>query len=621
MLTTFRARRNNLFFWAILVLLIIGLAGFGISVGGIGGQNVARVGDRDISREDFARAFDAERRAITQQLDRPITIAEARQYGLDRAVLARLVNEAALDAEAERLGLGTGDVFVARQIREVSAFQGLDGSFDPEAYRFALNRSGLSIGAFEAQVRREATRELIAASLQAPAELPDVAARTILDFLGEERVFAWARLGPDQLAEPVPAPGDAALRQFHAENETLYTRPETREITYASLTADALADEIEITDQEVDTAYAADPGRFDTPERRFADRITFASAEEAESARARIDAGEVTFDALAAERELSPRDIDQGLMTEADLPPEAGEALFGAEGPGIVGPVPTPLGPSLFRLNGILAGETVPEEEARARIRDQLAQAEAGQQLLEIAHALEDLVAAGATIEEISEETPLAADTLALNVETTEGIGADPAFREAALNAIEGIETDPIELDSGGIAVLRVDAVLEPAVLPLDEVRERVAADWSAAETRARLTERAEALRAELDRDTDLAGIADRLGVRVRQAGPLTRGETVEGAPPTIVAEIFTLDPGGTTIIPDGDGIILARLDRIEPFDPETAENAAALAGATAELDRQFAGDVLAFATQALQREVDISLNQSVIDAALSSMP
>ncbi len=620
MLTSFRAKKSSLFFWFIIVLLIIGLAGFGISVGGIGGRNVARVGDRDISTEDFARAFDAERRAITERLGRPVTMAEARQYGIDRAVLARLVNEVALDEEAQRLGIATGDEFVARQIRGISAFQGLDGSFDAEAYRFALDRSGLSVREFETEVRREATRELVAASLQAPARLPDVAARTILDFLGEERAFSWVRLGPDQLEEPVPEPDEAELREFHAGNEELYTRPETREITYAMLTPAMLAAEIEITDEEVDEAYAADPDRFDTPERRFADRITFGTAAEAEAARARLDAGEITFDDLAAERELSPRDIDQGLLTASDLPAEAAEALFGAEGPGIVGPVTTPLGPSLYRLNGIIAGQTVPEEEARRRIREELAEAEAGRQIVGIARDLEDLVAGGATIEEIAAETPLEAGTLALNDDTTEGIGADPAFREAALDGTEGMETDPIELGSGGIAVLRVDAVLEPALLPFEEVRERVATDWTAAEIRARLTERAEALREEIG-EAGLAEIAGSLGTELQEAGPLSRGESAENAPPELVAAIFELEPGDTRIIPDGDGVILARLDRIEAFDPRPEENAAALAAAAEELDRQFAADLLALTTQALQLEAGLSLDQSAIEATLSSMP
>ena len=36
-------------------------------------------------------------------------MSEARQYGVDGMVLARLVNDAALDDEAARLGVSTGD--------------------------------------------------------------------------------------------------------------------------------------------------------------------------------------------------------------------------------------------------------------------------------------------------------------------------------------------------------------------------------------------------------------------------------------------------------------------------------------------------------------------------------
>ena len=620
MLKSFRAKRWGVFFWAIIVLLIIGLAGFGIGVGGLGTQNVARVGDRDISREDFLRAFDNELRAISQQAGRTLTADEARRFGIDRLVLARLVSEAALDEEAERLGLSTGDVFVAEQIQGIPAFQGLDGSFDPEAYRFALQRVGLSVREFEEQVRRESTRELIAASLQSPAAMPDSAARTVLDFLGEERAFSYLRLGPDQLAEPIPEPTEEELRAFHEENAEAYTRPETREITYALLTPEALAETVEITDETVAETYAADPDRFDTPEQRFADRITFGTAEEAVGARARLDAGEVTFDALAAERELSARDIDQGLLAPGDLPPEAREAVFGAEGPGILGPVETPLGPSLYRLNGIVAGEEVPEDEARARVREELARAEAEAAIFDVARELEDLVAAGATIEEIAAETPLEAGETALNEETTDGIAANPAFREAALAAEPGFETDPVELAGGGIAALRVDEVVPPTLLPLDEVRDAVAADWRAAQTRERLADVAETLRAEIAEGTALAEIAERLGVSVESAGPLTRGETAEGAPAELVAEIFAVEPERTVLLPEGDGVILARLDEVLPFDPETEENAAALDAVEAQLRRGLADDMLTLASRALQGQAGITVNESVLDSTLSAV-
>jgi peptidyl-prolyl cis-trans isomerase D len=621
MLNTFRAKTTSIFFWVIVVLLIIGLAGFGISTGGIATQNVARVGDREISRETFVRTFDQEIRAITQQLGRPLPTEEARRFGVDRFVLSRLVNEAALDHEADRLGLSTGDDEISRQIRAIPAFQGLDGSFDREAYRFALERTGLSIRQFEEQVRREATRELVAASLQAPAAMPDVAGLTVLGFLGERRAFSFLRLGEEQLEAPIPEPAPEELRAFHGENPERYSRPETREITYARVTLEDVAATIEVGEAAVDAALEAQPGRFETPERRYLDRIGFATEAEARAVRERLDAGEITFDQLAAERELTPADIDQGLLAAYDLAPQARDEVFGMPGPGVVGPVATPLGPSLYRINGIVAGRTVPADEARAQLREELALSQARDRILDIARELEDMIAGGASIEEVAAETPLVQGQIGLNDETTEGVAADPDFRQAALAAGENFETDPFELSDGSIATLRVDAIVPPTLLPLEEVRDQVAADWRAERAAEVLTEAAGAWRAEIAEGASLEELAERLGARVETAGPLSRGDISAAAPPELVAEIFELEPGQATILPEPGGAILARLDRIEPFDPDADENQPVVVSVQAEFRRQIGDDMLAYVTRALQAEAGVSVNESLIQSTLAALP
>ena len=63
------------------------------------------------------------------------------------------------------------------------------------------------------------------------------------------------------------------------------------------------------------------------------DRIGFGTDEEAAAAKARLDAGEIDFDALATERGLKPEEIDQGFVAADALSAEARDAVFGAAGP------------------------------------------------------------------------------------------------------------------------------------------------------------------------------------------------------------------------------------------------------------------------------------------------
>jgi peptidyl-prolyl cis-trans isomerase D len=622
MLGSFRNKRGGILIWALMAALIVGLAGFGIGAGGgLVSQNVARVGDEAVSTDDYVRAMQQELRALTQQVGRQLPMAEARQYGVDQMVLARLVNDAALDAEADRLGLSTGDEAVRQQIVATPAFQS-DGAFDRETYAFALERIGLRPEEFETLIREESTRSLVASGVQAAATLPDTAALTVLGYLGERRSFDWIRLDAALLPAPVPAPTEPELAAYHeAHAAERYTRPETRQVAYASITPEALAEGIEIPEDELRAAYEAEIARFETPARRHLERIGFGTAEEAEAAKARLDAGETDFDALAAERGLKPEDVDQGLVAADALSPQAREAVFAAEGPGIVGPVETPLGPSLYRINAILAGKTTPFEQAKAELARERALEEATRQIHEDTAHIEDLIAGGATLEEIASETVMQLGEVALNAETTGGIADDPAFREAAAEAEFGVETDLVELAGGGLATLRVERVDPPAVIPLAEIRDRVAADWTAERTAEALEKLAVGYIAELGSGLGFEALAERLGRTPQHAGPLTRGETAEGAPPGLVAAVFGAAPGAAVTHRDGEAVILAQLTAVEPFDPATEENAGIVEGLRAQQAQQVQGDVLALYTAALRDRAGVTVNQALLDSTLARFP
>ncbi len=623
MLGTFRRGRANVLIWALMAALVIGLAGFGIGAGGgISNQNVARVDGLPVTADDYARALQQELRALTQQTGRQLTMTEARQYGIDRMVLARLVNDTALDAEADRLGLSTGDAAVRARLMESPAFQGPDGKFDRDTYTFALDRIGLKPTDFEEIVREEATRDLVASGIQAAATIPDSEALAVLDFLGEKRSFEWLRLDAALLPEPVPAPTDAELQAEHeAHAADRYTRPETRQITYASITPEALAAGIEIPEADLRAAYDAAADHFQTPERRALDRIGFPTEADAQAAKSRLDANAIDFDALAAERGLKPEDIDQGTLAAADLAPEARDAVFGPDAPGIVGPVPTPLGPSLYRINAIMAGKTTPFEEAKDQLAKDRALEQAKRQIAEDTAHIEDLIAGGATVEEIASETVLELGNLALNSDTSGGIADDPAFRTAADAATEGEETDLIELQDGGLATLRVDKIEPPAVIPLDEIRDRVAADWTRETTAEALSALAVDDIAELKGGLTFAALAQRFDRPIRSAGPLTRGDTAEGAPPGLVADIFAAADGAAVTYTDGDGVILAQITGIAPFDPEAPESAPILEQVRAQYRQQARDDVLALYTDALRSNGDLRINQPLIDSTLARFP
>jgi peptidyl-prolyl cis-trans isomerase D len=143
--TTKPKSKQNIFVWILMGLLVLGLAGFGID--GFLGQRVrsiGAVGGQEITVDTYARALQQEMRGIQSQTGQAFTFAQMQAMGIDQAVRARLVAQAALDAEADRIGLSLGDENVSRAITEIGAFRGPGGEFDREAYRFALQNVNMT---------------------------------------------------------------------------------------------------------------------------------------------------------------------------------------------------------------------------------------------------------------------------------------------------------------------------------------------------------------------------------------------------------------------------------------------------------------------------------------------
>ena len=400
--------------------------------------------------------------------------------------------------------------------------------------------------------------------MQSAATLPDTAALTVLAFLGERRSFDWIRLDAGLLPEPVPAPTDADLAAEHdAHSAERYTRPETRQITYASVTPESLAADIVIPEDELRAAYDAATSTTRPPS---AGRSTASASADAEAAaaKARLDAGEIDFDALAAERGLEPEDIDQGFVAADALAPEARDAVFGAAGPGIVGPVATPLGPSLFRINAVLAANDHALRGGQRDLAKDRALEEAQRQIPSDTAHVEDLIAGGATLEEIASETVLELGTVALNSETARRHRRRPGLPHAALEA--GPARRPT-WSSSPTAASRRSASRHRAAggdpprrdpRPRRRRLDRRADRRGAAAARRRLRRRARR-RARLPRPRRAA----RPPVQV--AGPLTRGETAPGAPARTRRRRLRRRRRGTVTRRDGDSVILAQLPRSRP--------------------------------------------------------
>ncbi|SHE75730.1 peptidyl-prolyl cis-trans isomerase D [Litoreibacter ascidiaceicola] len=603
--------------WGILLLLVAGLAGFGS--GGLGGniQTVGSVGDTPITVQEYQRGLQQELDFETRRRQQPVSMQTALQEGLDIRVRERLAASTALTEEARVMSLSVGDAEVLRQLQQVPAFQGPSGAFDRDAYEFALERSSLRPADFEDDLRKTAARELLQQAVTGGLTLNKSYAETLYGYLGQRRSFRWAELNADLLASPNAAPTDAQLQAFYDENGTQFETPEVRKISYAWLTPDMLVDDITPNEDELLALYEERSGEFNQPERRIVERLGFADTDAATAAKAAIDAGETSYDDLVTERGLTLEDVDQGEVSRDDLDGPIADAVFALTEPGITDPVETSLGPALYRVNAVLEAQETSFEEVRDDLVAEAAEDQARRAVLDKLTEVEDLLAGGATLEELGTDTELEFGQINFSDDEHEGIAGYDNFREEALLLREGDFPEARELSDGGIFAARLDEVVPPALPPLADIRDDVAAAWDAAETKRRLSELGESLKAQLDAGTAM----EALGLVGRTETDRGRTEFIEGTPPALLVTAFDLEKASdTALIPTDDGAILVELLDISAADLSADEAQNFLTQLSQQGSAGLAADVFELYGQAVQARHGLSLDQVAINAVNASM-
>ena len=602
-------KKNQTAVWVILGLLVVGLIGFG-GAGAGGGtiSTIATVGDEKVSVDAYAQAVSTSLNSLSQQAGRQLTALEAEQLGLQRQVMDGLLTTAALDDATSKLGISVGDEAVREQLMNTAAFQGIDGSFDTESYEFALERARLSPAQYDAILRKQAARVFMETAILDGVQSQGTQTQALLSYDRETRDFTWVEITADALSEDISEPTEEQIQSQYEATPQAYTAPLTREITYAWLSPEMLSDQVNIEEAQIQESYDLQPDRFNKAEKRNLDRIVFGSLEEAEAARSGIDAGTQTFDTILADRGLTPADANLGDVQIGGVAKTAADVIFASNETGIIGPVESSLGPAIFRINAVLAEDITPFEEARAELVGELAGEAARRLVGDLVEDIDDLLAGGATIEELATDTDMKLETISLSADTSEGIAAYENFRTIANQTQESDFPEINNLADGGVFALRVDEIKQPALRPLDTVKNQVIADWKAAETVRLLTAKAE----ELKNGLNIGGSFNVYAINEEKA--VRRSGFIENTPLGLLDMVYNLDAGKAAVVAGSNSVFVARLDNINAFDATTEENNSLVEAVQQRLDSQIANDLLSAFSNSLRANADVSINQEAIN-------
>ncbi|WP_170442810.1 peptidyl-prolyl cis-trans isomerase [Ruegeria arenilitoris] len=600
---------SKTFVWILMGMLMLGLAGFGaVNLSGTV-RTVAQVGDEDVSVDAYVRELQREIRAVEAQTGQPMQMSQARELGLDQRALGRLVSLAALNNEVAQLGVSIGDANLQKEIVGIQAFQGPDGSFDREAYRFQLEQIGMTETEFEEDLRKETARTIVQGAMMDGVEMPAIMTKALADYVLARRSFTVATLSPDALTTPISEPTDAEIQAYYDANTDRFTLPRTKKITYAVLSPEMLQDTVEVDEDALKRLYEQRKDQYQQAERRLVERLVYPSEEEATAAMAQLEVGGADFEQLVRERELELSSVDLGDVTREDLG-EAADAVFAAEIDQVVGPLPSVFGPALFRVNGSLAEQNVSFEDAEPELRAELAGERARRLIENQAEDINDMLAGGATPEELANETEMELGKIDWTRQSDDGIAAYDGFRQAAQAVREDDFPEIGFLEDGSIFALRLDEVLPPRPEPLESARDRVAAAWVQEQTAKALEEQANGIVTQLAVDGDFTAT----GLPFRVENALTRTAFLDNVPADFMTQIFEMEPNELRVIAGPDAAFIVRLDEVLP-PAETDEQRLMQEAAAAQLNQALAQNIFDIYVRDAQTRAQPTLDQRALNA------
>jgi len=600
------------------------------TVGAAPGDMLATVEGRVITVGTWQRAYQQQVSALQSQYGGAINDQMLRQLGIAQQVLQQLIDEQAMTAEADRLGINVTDGELRERILRLPMLQ-LNGAFVGDArYRqfLASQRPPLTPADFEGLMRQSLQAEKLQDAVTGWIVVTDADTDAEFRRRNEKVKLELAVFTADQFREGIE-PEDSELQQYFAEHRESYRVPEKRRVRYLSINPETLRATAVVTPQEVEARYRENIDIYSTPEQIRASHILFktdgadddAVRARAERVLARVKAGE-DFAALA--REFSEDEGSKANGGDLDyfgrgaMVPAFEEAAWALEVGGTSDLVKSDFGYHIIRLTDRKTAATRTLDEVRPQIEDQLKWEKAQQAASKLAAELEGEIKNPADLDRVAADQGLQVGDSGLfsRDEPLAGLGFAPAVAADAFQREPGTVSGLLQT-SQGFAFITLEEV-KPSYLPeLGEVTDAVRQDVIRTRAVELARTRAEAL---ARAGGNFAAAARAQGVTIKTTELITRDTPLPdvGVSKAIDDAVFALKAGEKTapIVTD-NAVVVARVVEREDVTPESVDSGRTALKAEL-LQQQRNAFFSAYMTKAKQN-MQIGFNEAALNVVLGT--
>ncbi len=617
---------------AAFVMFAILIGAFAISMGGnnyfdrFNQQTVAKVGSEAITPDQFRRSYQRVVENLSQRAGRRISPQEAKAYGLPNRVLQGLIQDAAVDLEAEKLGLGLSDAGLKQAITSTATFQDPSGAFSPKKYEEFLQRIGYAAPFFEHEFKGDLIRRQIQGIFDKSGVAPKAMLEAYNRYGNEQRTISYFTLGADA-AGAIETPSEETLKSYYEERKTQFMAPELRKVAVLAITPQSVASKINVSDDEIKAEYDAKAASYAVPERRKIELIPFKTRAAADAAYRELKAGKDFLDVAKAAGFKQP-ELDIGLVSKKEFSQKFStssaiiEEAFSTDKGWVSKPADGPLSSVIMRVLEVVPGQEKTFDEVKDQIRADLVKARATAENAKLIKAFEDDRVTGVVLADSAKKLnlPLEEVTFDHTGKSADGKAIElpglpiATLVEAAFKSDVGVENEALRLPSGGYAWYEVQDIVKPRQKPFDEVKADVEFAWRRAQVQTRLVDKARDLVARLNRSEPIADVAKSIGAEVKTSQPLKREGSEQGLPATAISQAFSLAEHGAGSASEGDSRVVFEVEKIALPAPLNDIQAR---GLEQQLATQFAEDNYSGYLGGVIKTAGVSVDQKNLSAVI----
>jgi peptidyl-prolyl cis-trans isomerase D len=294
-----------------LIILTFAVAGVGSYTNSVD-TSVATVNGEAISQQAFNKAYQAQRGRMAQQFGEMFdTLSNDANYmaNFRQGVLDNLINQKLIDQNSEALSIRVSDLRLKETIRKMPEFQ-VDGTFDNNRYLAIINQAGFFQSSdFRDYLRVEMTRRQLSQALVSTEFNLPYQETLQLNLQNQTRDIRFASISAQQFKTAIELT-DEDINNYYLTNPARFENKEQVKVDYISLNVADIAKGINVTDDELSTYYQENLTNFTKDELRRVSHILLeftdgneddaVAKSQAESALSRLNEGE-DFAKLAKE--------------------------------------------------------------------------------------------------------------------------------------------------------------------------------------------------------------------------------------------------------------------------------------------------------------------------------